>query len=90
MEGARRLAAGIGLEQVVRLERLVDSVSEAVDENTRLEGGLARKVREVEHSLVPVLEARQLWLAERAGHADRADALSTEEAPEDQASAGRG
>lgn len=64
VEGARRLAAGIGLEQVWRMERLVDDVAEGVEENALLEAGLARRVAELEVSLVPVLEARQRWHAE--------------------------
>jgi hypothetical protein len=59
----RRLAAGIGLQQVVRLERRVAELTEAVDENSYLAVGLERRVAELEAALVPMLADRQQWLA---------------------------
>jgi hypothetical protein len=63
---ARRVASGIGLEQVLRLERTVDAVAEAAEENAVLGSGLERRVTELERRLVPLLEARHRWLAENA------------------------
>jgi hypothetical protein len=67
---ARRVASGIGLEQVLRLERTVDAVAEAAEENAVLASGLELRVTELERSLVPLLEARQRWLADHAHAAD--------------------
>jgi hypothetical protein len=64
------VASGIGLEQVLRLERAVDAVAEAAGENAALEAGLERRVTELERSLTPLLEARQRWLADHAHGAD--------------------
>ena len=73
LDAARRVASGIGLEQVLRLERAVDAVAEAADENAVLEAGLERRVTELERSLVPVLEARQRWLADHDDHDEHAE-----------------
>jgi DNA-binding HxlR family transcriptional regulator len=70
LDAARRVASGIGLEQVLRLERSVDAVAEAAAENAVLDVGLEHRVTELERSLVPLLEARQRWLAEHAHSAD--------------------
>ncbi len=69
---ARRVASGIGLEQVLRLERTVDAVAEAAEENSVLQAGLERRVSELERSLVPLLEDRQRWLADNKQRADHA------------------
>jgi hypothetical protein len=66
----RRLAAGIGLQQVVRLERRVDEVTVAVDENAYLARRLERRVSELEASLVPTLAERHEWLAAHAREPD--------------------
>ena len=62
---ARRVAAGVGLEEVIRLQRRVDALAESVAENTLLEGSLTDLVAGLERSLVGPLEQRQQWLAER-------------------------
>ncbi len=67
---ARRVASGIGLEQVLRLERAADAVAEAAGENAALAAGLERRLTELERSLVPVLEARHRWLADHAHGAE--------------------
>ena len=54
----RRVGVGIGLQQVIALERAVDDLAEAVQENALLQAGLERRVAEVEMSLIPVLVAR--------------------------------
>ena len=66
LDAARRVASGIGLEQVLRLERSVDAVAEAAAENAVLDVGLDRRITELERSLVPLLESRQRWLSEHA------------------------
>ena len=76
---ARRVASGIGLEQVLRLERAVDAVAEAAEENAVLGSGLERRVTELERSLVPLLEARHRWLAD---HADAAHHTTSDDDPD--------
>ena len=66
----RRRAAGIGLQQVIRLERRVEELTAAVDENGYLAGRLERRVGELEASLVPMLAQRHDWLAEHAREPD--------------------
>lgn len=61
---ARRVAAGVGLEDVIRLQRRVDAVAESVAENALLEGPLTDLVAGLERSLVAPLEQRQRRLAE--------------------------
>jgi hypothetical protein len=68
----RRLAAGIGLQQVVRLERRVDELTAAVDENAYLAGRLEQRVTELEAALVPMLAERHEWLAEHGREPDDA------------------
>ena len=58
VKAVRRVAVGIGLHQVIALERAVDDLAEAVAENALLEVGLERRVSELEQSLLPVLVAR--------------------------------
>ena len=64
MAVARRAAAGVGLDDVIRLGRRVDALAESVAENTRLEGPLTDLVAGLERSLVAPLERRQAQLAE--------------------------
>ena len=64
MAVARRVAAGVGLDDVIRLGRRVDALAESVAENTLLEGPLTDLVAGLERSLVGPLEQRQLRLAE--------------------------
>lgn len=64
MAVARRVAAGVGLEDVIRLGRRVDALAESVAENTLLEGPLTDLVAGLERSLVDPLERRQEQLAE--------------------------
>ena len=64
MAVARRVAAGVGLDDVIRLGRRVDVLAESVDENTLLEGPLTDLVAGLERSLVGPLEQRQQRLAE--------------------------
>ena len=54
-----RLAEGLGLRQLRTLERAVDDLAESVTENSLLAPELERRVRWLEHSLVPLLEARR-------------------------------
>lgn len=61
---ARRVAAGVGLEDVIRLQRRVDALAESVAENTLLEAPLTDLVTGLERSLVGPLERRQRRLAE--------------------------
>jgi hypothetical protein len=56
---ARRVAAGVGLEELLRLQRRVDALAEAVGENTALAAPLAERVTALERSLVAPLERRQ-------------------------------
>jgi hypothetical protein len=60
----RRLATGTGLQQLLRLERRVDELVVAVDENAYLAVGLERRVTQIEASLVPMLAEREEWFAE--------------------------
>ena len=64
MAVARRVAAGVGLDDVIRLGRRVDALAESVAENTLLEGPLTDLVAGLERSLVGPLEQRQHRLAE--------------------------
>ena len=64
MAVARRVAAGVGLDDVIRLGRRVDALAESVAENTLLEGPLTELVAGLERSLVGPLEQRQQRLAE--------------------------
>lgn len=64
MAVARRVAAGVGLDDVIRLGRRVDALAESVAENTLLEGPLTDLVAGLERSLVDPLEQRQHRLAE--------------------------
>ena len=64
MAVARRVAAGVGLDDVIRLGRRVDALAESVAENTLLEGPLTDLVAGLERSLVGPLERRQRQLAE--------------------------
>ena len=66
MAVARRVAAGVGLEEVIHLERRVDALAEAVDENARLAEPLEALVAGLERSLVAPLEHRARMLARRA------------------------
>jgi len=64
MTVARRVASGVGLDEVIRLGRRVDALAESVAENTLLEGPLTDLVAGLERSLVGPLERRQRRLAE--------------------------
>jgi hypothetical protein len=64
MAVARRVAAGVGLDDVIRLGRRVDALADSVAENARLEGPLTDLVAGLERSLVGPLELRQQRLAE--------------------------
>lgn len=55
---ARRMAAGTGLEEVLRLQRRVEDLEEAVAENSLLAGPLAAQVTALEQALVGPLEHR--------------------------------
>jgi hypothetical protein len=74
IDAARRIATGIGLDHVVRLERAVDAVAEAVAENLVLEAGLRERVAALERSLIEPLEARHRWRAEHDAHEPDDDA----------------
>ena len=54
----RRLHAGTGVGEVSQLQRRVDLVAEAVEENAALEVPLAALVADLERSLVAPLEHR--------------------------------
>ena len=59
LEGvARRVAAGTGLEEVLRLQRRVESLEVAVAENTTLAEPLTAQVAALEQALVVSLEHR--------------------------------
>lgn len=62
---ARRLAASTGIEEVLRLKRRVEDLTEAVAENAALEVPLAARVAELEQSLIGALEDRQRLLDSR-------------------------
>jgi hypothetical protein len=68
MAVARRVAAGVGLEEVIHLERRVDALAEGVAENAVLAGPLEVLVAGLERSLVTPLEQRERMLARRARH----------------------
>ncbi|GEP38752.1 hypothetical protein NPS01_24150 [Nocardioides psychrotolerans] len=55
---ARRIAAGTGLEEVLRLRRRVESLEVAVAENSALAEPLEAQVAALEQSLVVALEHR--------------------------------
>lgn len=55
---ARRMAAGTGLEEVLRLRRRVEDLEEAVAENTLLAGPLEAQVTALEQALVGPLRHR--------------------------------
>lgn len=56
---ARRVVAGIGLDEVIDLRRRVDDLAEAVDENAALEEPLRARVADLERALVGPLEQRR-------------------------------
>jgi len=53
----RKAADGTGLTASIRRRQKVESLAVAVDENARLAHLLERQVAELEHSLVPLLDA---------------------------------
>ena len=55
---ARRMASGTGLEEVLRLQRRVEDLEEAVAENSKLAGPLTAQVAALEQALVGPLEQR--------------------------------
>lgn len=61
---ARRIAAGTGIEDVLRLQRRVDALAESVAENAALEGPLTARVTELELALIEPLEHRLRLLDE--------------------------
>ncbi|MDN4162233.1 hypothetical protein [Nocardioides abyssi] len=67
-EVLRRVAAGTGVEEVLALERRVDRLAEAVEENAALEVPLTAMVAELEQALVAPLEHRLRFIEERSGH----------------------
>ena len=56
---ARRVVAGIGLDEVLHLQRRVDELEVAAAENAALAVPLAAKLTELERALVGPLEQRQ-------------------------------
>ncbi len=62
---ARRMAAGTGLEEVLRLQRRVNDLEEAVAENTLLAEPLTAQVTALEQALVRPLEHRVRLLRRR-------------------------
>ncbi|GGO77701.1 hypothetical protein [Nocardioides deserti] len=64
----RRVAAGTGVEEVLALEKQVDQLAEAIEENAALEVPLTAMVAELEQALVGPLEHRMRFIAERSGH----------------------
>ena len=62
---ARRAVAGVGLDEVIRLARRVDSLAVAVTENAALATKLEARVAELEQALVAPLEHRQGFLSPR-------------------------
>ncbi|MDP2775630.1 MAG: hypothetical protein Q8O61_18905 [Nocardioides sp.] len=66
---ARRMAAGTGLEEVLRLQRRVEDLEEAVAENTLLAEGVAdsltAQVTALEQALVGPLQHRVRLLRRR-------------------------
>ncbi|MGZ4445157.1 MAG: hypothetical protein ACXVEC_00525 [Nocardioides sp.] len=62
---ARRAVAGVGLDEVIRLARRVDSLAVAVTENAALAVPLEARVAELEQALVGPLEHRRDFLAPR-------------------------
>ena len=58
VRAARRVAGVSGLQDVTMLEREVDNLAEAVEENALLEVGLDHRVAELEATLLSVLVAR--------------------------------
>ncbi|GCD91618.1 hypothetical protein [Nocardioides sp. LS1] len=56
---ARRVVAGIGLDEVIHLQRRVDELAVAVAENAALAVPLAAKVTELEQALVGPLQQRR-------------------------------
>lgn len=65
LDAARRVATGIGLREVLGLERAVDAVAEGVEENAALEVPLGRRIAELEQALAPLLEHRLRFMADR-------------------------
>jgi uncharacterized coiled-coil protein SlyX len=59
------MAAGTGLEEVLRLQRRVEDLEEAVAENTLLVDPLAAQVTALEQALVDPLEHRVRLLRRR-------------------------
>ena len=67
LEGvARRIAAGTGLEEVLRLRRRVESLEVAVAENSALAEPLEAQVTALEQSLVVALEHRVRQVRKRS------------------------
>ena len=58
VRAARRVAGVSGLQDVIVLERAIESLAEAVEENALLEAGLDRRVAELEARLLSVLVGR--------------------------------
>ena len=56
---ARRIVAGIGLDEVIELRNRVDALEEAVAENAALEEPLEERVADLERRLVAPLEHRR-------------------------------
>ena len=58
VRAARRVAGVSGLQDVIVLERAIENLAEAVEENALLEAGLDRRVAELEATLLIVLVGR--------------------------------